>query len=136
MQTVFLDACAIIYWVEARSPWYERFQEALRLLQLQYGTIQLATSDLSRLECLVKPMREQQLDKLVLFEKLFAHPDLFIQTLSPDVIEKALKLRVMHKIKTPDALQAASAIIMDEQAVFMTADSGFNKIDNLNTVII
>lgn len=133
MQSIFLDACAIIYWVEARNPWYQHLQFCLNSLKKEYGDLHLAVSDLSRLECLVKPLRNQQTETVSLYEQFFQHPQLHIQSLTPSVIEEALKLRVEYSIKTPDALQAASALIWRNDCIFLTADNGFKKIAYLNT---
>lgn len=131
MQTVFLDACAVIYWLEARDPWYSRLQDTLRSLREQYSDLQLSVSDLSQLECLVKPLRDQQRETVALYEQFFQHPQSHIQPLTPQVVRQALKLRVSYKIKTPDALQAASALVFDAQAIFLTADHGFEQLPDL-----
>ena len=131
MQTIFLDACIVIYWVESNDPWHSKLQGKLRTLQQQFGAIRLAVSDLSHIECLVKPLCEQDTSAVLLYEKFFAHPELLIQPLSSEVVQRALKLRVEYKLKTPDALQAASALTLDNQCVFLTADKGFSVVTNL-----
>lgn len=136
MQTVFLDACTIIYWVEANDPWYSNFQEKLRVLQQQHGEIRLAVSELSYIECLVKPLRDENTSAVHLYEKFFAHPDLTIQPLSSPVIQRALKLRVDYKLRTPDALQAASALNLDGLSIFLTADKGFSVINGLSVELL
>lgn len=132
VQTVFLDACTVIYWVEARDPWFSTLQSSLSALREQYGELRLAVSDISRLECLVKPLREQQTDLIGVYERFFQHPDLFIQDITPAVMQEALKIRVLHGVKTPDALQVASALTFDSDCIFLTADQRLARIDGLN----
>ena len=136
IHTVFLDACTIIYWVEANDPWYKSLQQTLHDIQQEHRQIRLAISDLSRLECLVKPLREQQVETVALYEKFFTHPQLHIQTLTSSVIQEALKLRVSHPLKTPDTLQAASALVLDPLCTFLTADSDFERISQLNVRLL
>ncbi len=134
--TVFLDACAIIYWVEGCDPWYGIFQQQLKRLQQAHGTVRIAISDLSRLECLVKPLRDKNPDIVSLYETFFHHPDLIIQKLIPSVIEQALKIRVEHGLKTPDAIQAACALEVGQPISFMTADRKFLDVDGLDVALI
>ena len=136
VHTVFLDACAIIYWIEASEPWYGSFQQQLKKLQQTYEDIEIAISDLSRLECLVKPLRENQAEIVKLYEAFFDHPDLTIQTLTPAVIERALKVRVEYKLKTPDCIQAACALHCQQPCSFITADKSFSVIDDLHVVLL
>jgi hypothetical protein len=85
--TLFLDACAIIYWVEAPELSYSKFQLQFKKLQQSHEYIDIAISDLSRLECLVKSMRDKQLEIIKLYETFFKHPGLTFQTVTPTVIE-------------------------------------------------
>lgn len=136
MQTVFLDACTIIYLIEANEPWYSDFQEKLRSLQQQHGEIRLAVSELSYIECLVKPLHDKNTSAVRLYEKFFAHPELLIQPLSSIVVQRALRLRVDYKLKTPDALQAASALVLNKQCIFLTADKGFAIVNDLSVELL
>lgn len=134
--TLFLDACTIIYWVEAAEPWYGKFQKQLKRLQQAHGNIEIAISDLSRLECLVKPLREKRMEIVKLYEDFFNHPDLITQTLTPRVIEQALKIRVEYGLKTPDSIQAACALQIGHPFDFVTADRKFLTLEAMNVVLI
>ena len=134
--TAFLDACAIIYWIEVSEPWYGNFQQQLKKLQQTYEYIEIAISDLSRLECLVKPLRDNQAEIVKLYEAFFDHPDLTIQTLTPAVIDQALKIRVKYGLKTPDCIQAACALESGQPCSFFTAEKDFSVIKDLHVVLI
>ena len=51
-----------------------------------------------------------------------------------DVKEKAIELRKKYKTKLPDAIVAASAIV--NNLPLITADKGFNQIQELNLQLI
>ena len=134
--TVFLDACAIIYWVEAAEPWYGKFQQQLKKLQRTHKYIDIVISDLSRLECLVKPLRDKQPEIVKLYEAFFNHSNLTIQAITPAVIQQALKIRVEYGLKTPDSIQAACAFESGQPFSFLTADKNFSVIKELNVILI
>ena len=56
--TLFLDACVIIYWIEAVDPFYSKLINTLQSIHSQYPQAVFAVSCLSWLECRVKPLRE------------------------------------------------------------------------------
>jgi len=52
--------------------------------------------------------------------------------LSDIIVEKCIEIRRNHKIKTPDAIIAATAIVND--FTILTSDSDFNPIPNLKII--
>ena len=131
--SLFLDACAIIYLIEAKEPFYTKVQKALRLIADKNPDTAIAISRLSILECLVNPLRQQENFIIEQYRSFFARQDLQIVELNPNVIEKALWLRVRYNLRTPDALQAASALTLPpEKLLFLTGDKSFNKVIELD----
>jgi len=55
-----------------------------------------------------------------------------IIALSDSVVEKCIEIRRNHKIKTPDAIIAATAIVYD--FILLTSDSDFDRIPNLKII--
>ena len=55
-----------------------------------------------------------------------------IIALSDSIVEKCIEIRRNCKIKTPDAIIAATAIVND--FVLLTSDSDFNRIPNLKII--
>jgi len=104
---VFWDACAIIYFVEGATPWLDRLIPLLDSLDRQHRGH--AVSELSLLECRVKPLREQDVATLARYERFFSRRDLIHVPMSREVVLEAARIRAVHGLKTPDALQAASA---------------------------
>ncbi len=133
---LFLDACAIIYWVEMTEPHFAQFSKILQLLKKKYHKPNFIASSLSLLECRVKPMRENNEDLLKHYQDFFTMNNLTILNLSFEIIEHATRLRANHQLRTPDALQAASALTFSDKVLFITGDASFKKVPNLEVILI
>jgi predicted nucleic acid-binding protein len=133
---IFLDACAIIYWVEMSEPHYTHFADLLHGLRKKYKRPLFAASHLSLLECRVKPLQERDDNLLNRYQQFFCARDLTLIPLSLDIIEKAAELRAFHRLRTPDALQASSAISIPGDIIFVTGDKIFKKIPTLEVLLI
>ncbi len=134
---LFLDACVIIYLIEAKEPFFSEVQKTLRTIADENPDTSLAISRLSVLECLVHPLRQQEKFTIEYYRSFFARQDLQIIELAPEVVEKALWLRVRYNLRTPDALQAASALELSaEKLIFLTGDKSFTKVIELNARIL
>lgn len=125
MTRIYLDACSIIYLVEAASPFHDAI--VLRLKQHQADVeSRLITSRLSCLECRVRPIRENNQRLLADYDRFFAASRLEIVEISADVVEHATVLRAGYGFKTPDAIHLASAIEAKAE-IFLTGDSTLTR---------
>lgn len=70
----------------------------------------LVFSELTRMECLVQPMRSGDDVVLTAYEKLFGNAAYRMAGFTRQTFELATQLRVQHRLKTPDALHLAAAI--------------------------
>lgn len=132
----FFDACAVIYWVESKNPFYQKLLQGLKSIHDQYPEGSIAISRISVLECRVRPLMEKNKANLDLYEDFFSMDDLKIVELTPEVIDLATDFRVKYLLKTPDALQAASAASLKEETIFITGDTLFKKVHELNLKLI
>ena len=105
MKRLFLDTCVVIYLVERIAPWCDKVVDHLKA----EGPITLCTSDLVRLEALVKPIRDADGALKQRFEATFSHYETL--ELNAEVYTMAAELRARHGWRTPDAIHAATAII-------------------------
>ena len=132
--TLFLDACALIYRFEGNAG----FRLAAKTLLSSFSTgaapAVVAVSRLSVLECRVKPLREGDVALLTRYDAFFAACK--IVELSAAVVDAATTLRVRHTLKTPDALQAASALSLTPDVRFVTGDQVFRKVAGLDVRLI
>ena len=132
----FLDASALIYLVDGEDQWAEATQATLQQLAVEAPDLTLAVSRLSVLECRVAPLRRGDQASLDCFEALFAQPDLLVVELSASVVELATQLRAKHRLRTPDALQAACCLELGPEVVMITGDAGFTRVQALQVCLI
>lgn len=133
--TVFLDACAIIYWIEGVEPWRQRVKDHIRRILGPAGG-PVAVSEISLLECTVKPLQDRNVEMLARFEQFFSQPELISVALDRAVISRAAQVRAVTRLKTPDALQAACALSLETEAVFLTNDRRFDRVPGLTPRIL
>jgi predicted nucleic acid-binding protein len=70
------------------------------------------------------------------FEALFAQPDLLVVELTASVVELATQLRANQGLRTPDALQAACCLQLGLDALMITGDAGFQRVQALQVRLI
>lgn len=109
MSHVYLDASAIIYFVEAESPFHAAAVQSIARFRGDPKSC-LITSHLTRLECRVKPLRDSNEPLLAKYDDFFRRRRLVVADVSTPVLELATDLRVRYRFKTPDAIHLATAI--------------------------
>lgn len=133
--TLFLDACIVIYWIEARDPFHARLMARLRALRQESPDAAFAVSRLSWLECMFKPLRDGDQALADEYRAFFDAGQLRVIELTVPVIERAAALRAEHDLRTPDAIQAASALEIVGDMMFLTNDQRFRKVPSLRMEI-
>jgi predicted nucleic acid-binding protein len=134
MSRIYLDACSIIYLVEAESPFHEVVVR--RLLQHQAEPAsQLMTSRLSSLECRTRPVRENDRKLLAAYDKLFSANRMLIVEITAEIVASATSLRARYGFKTPDAIHLASAI-GEKADVFLTGDSSLSRCTDIAVEVL
>lgn len=128
---MFLDASAIIYLMEGDDSTRTAVRETLAKLRAQEYSPLLGVSALSRLECRVRPLRENDAALLESYDRFFSDPGLIVIALDVDVLDRAAELRAKYGLRTPDALQAASLLATDGLGHFVTGDNDFNAVAGL-----
>ncbi|MEB3294721.1 MAG: PIN domain-containing protein [Synechococcales bacterium] len=129
---VYLDTAPIIYSIE-RNPDY--WQLLIPLWQkLQAGTIQLISSELLLLECLVIPIRTNNTVLINAYEQFLA-TRIILFPVSETILRTATQLRAINNLKTPDAIHAATAL-NNTHTVFLTNDTGLRNVSGLSVTIL
>ena len=113
---IYLDSAILIYWVEGNLS----FVPKITLWLSQPQVIQVV-SELSRLECRVKPLRDRNLIVLQAFDHYFANIVTSVVPLSRAIVNEATRIRAERGFKTPDALHLAAAFVHNCD-VFLTHD--------------
>ena len=133
---LFLDANIIIYRVEAVEPFNQQVLDSVQELVALYPNAGFAVSRLSMMECLVKPLRDQNSADIERYRDFFASTGLQIVEVNSLVLETATLLRARHGLRTPDAIQAASAMSVKGPVMFLTGDRQFRKVPALNVRLV
>jgi len=108
-RSIYLDTSAFIYVVERHPRYFPVCEELFRAIEA--GRTKASTSTLTLLEILVQPYRQKKDDLVLKFYALLTtYPHLAWVPMTLNVADQAAKLRAEHRLKTPDAIQAASAI--------------------------
>jgi len=122
---VYLDTVICIYAVEGAPSFQARARA--RLAAMQAAGDQPAISDLSWLECRVKPIRIADAAALADMEAFLTGSDVVRVPIPTAVYERACRIRAVHNYKLADALHLAAAV-ESGCGLFLTNDhrlSGF-----------
>jgi uncharacterized protein len=106
MLRIYWDTCILIYRIQGIEPWMAGITARLA----ERPNHRLIVSELTRLECRVKPLQEHDGATLAAFDRFFASPRIGYAPLSRTVFDLAAELRAHQRIKTIDALHLAAAI--------------------------
>ncbi len=131
---VFLDTSSFIYFVE-HHPSYSHFCKTL-FDRIEAGKIRATTSTLTLLEVLMQPYRQNNEELVMKFYALLtSYPHLTWVPMTLTVADRAAKLRAEYQLKTPDSIQAASAIASGVTG-FICNDKIFRKVKEFESLII
>jgi predicted nucleic acid-binding protein len=125
---VYLDTVICIYAVEGAPSFQARARA--RLAAMQVAGDQPGLSDLTWLECRVKPIRLGDAVALAAMEAFLTASDVVRVPLTTAAYERACRIRAVHNYKLADALHLAAAV-EDGCGLVLTNDhrlSGFPDI--------
>lgn len=105
---IYFDSVIAIYLLDHTGSFQSR--AAARLVALETAGDRIAVSDLTRLECRVKPLARGDAVKLAGFDAFFTRPGVFKVPLTTAVYERATLLRATYNFKLADSLHLAAAI--------------------------
>jgi predicted nucleic acid-binding protein len=104
---IYCDSVILIYYFDHAGAF--QLRAANRLAALRAAGDQMAVSDLTRLECRVKPMRLGNSISLAQYDHFFLQPDVQSVPLTSAVYDRATVIRALHGFKTMDAIHIAAA---------------------------
>jgi len=127
---LYLDAAPVIYTVQKIVPLASLVDAWLSTP----GVIRIA-SDLTRLECRVKPLRMGDTMLLADFDQFFANDLAEVIALTRTVMDKATEIRAVHGFHTADAIHLAAAVIAGCD-VFLTNDHRLDRFTELTVEVV
>ncbi len=129
---VYVDANAVIYAIERIEP-YRTLLEPL-WQAASAGGLTIITSELTWLETLTKPLRDQDAQLEALVRSFLTAQEVTLLPVTRSIWEHAARLRGLG-LKTPDALHAATALA-HPCALFLTNDPIFRRVSGLPVVVL
>ena len=127
---LYLDTAPVIYTIEQVPPYAAVMDARLSAP----GVVQVA-SDLTRMECRVKPIRDNDVDLLDDYDNYFEKAVTEIVVLSREVMDCATNIRARCGFKTPDAIHLAAAV-MSNCDIFLTNDHRLDRFGDIAIEII
>jgi predicted nucleic acid-binding protein len=131
---IALDTSIFMYQLQAH-PKYVAFTEAV-FTWLEKPKAQGVTSTITMTELLVQPYRsrdQQRADEI--YGLLSTFPNLSWVSPSLEIADSAAQVRAKYALRTPDALQAATALRSLATAL-ITNDSSFRSVAGIQVVIL
>lgn len=129
---VYVDTNPVIYTVEKVEP-YRSFLDPLWTAVL-LGQLTIVSSELTLLETLVKPMRDNDVALEALYRAFLSVKEVRLVPATLLIWEQAARLRGLG-LKTPDALHAATALASG-CALFLTNDAQFQRVPGLPIIVL
>ena len=130
---VYIDTVTLIYSVE-RYPAYWHLLEPMWQAG-QAATFEIVSSELILMEALVGPFKTGNTILQRAYEDVLLGSDMRTVPISQAILREAARVRATTRLKTPDALHAATAMLAGS-VLFVTNDAGFRGVAGLPLVIL
>jgi predicted nucleic acid-binding protein len=131
---IALDTSIFIYHLEANERYLALTDHIFSWIE-RPGSMAV-TSTITMTELLVQPYRcadDQRVDAF--YALLTTYPNLDWISPTLEIADRAARFRALYHLRTPDALQAATAVQVGATA-FITNDLAFERVATVNTVIV
>ena len=131
---IALDTSVFIYQLEANARYLALTDQIFTWIERPGG--KAVTSTITMTELLVQPYRiadHQQADEFYVL--LSTYPNLEWIAPNLEIADRAAKLRALHGLRTPDALQAATAVHAGATGL-VTNDPVFERVKDFETLLL
>ena len=127
-KTIGLDTAPLIYFIEENPDYLETVTPFFEAMDREDFTV--VTSTVTLLEVLVHPLRHNNASLADEYRDILLNSKLLTFEISSTIAEQAAKLRAVHNIRTPDAIQISAALHAGATH-FLTNDIRLPKIQNI-----
>lgn len=129
-----LDSSVFIFEVEQNPKYVKLVHPIFRWLEEPRS--RAVTATVTMLELLVHPYRRSDIDAVNKFYALLStYPGLQWAELTLSIADLGARLRAEHNLKTPDAIQAATAIL-SQATGFISNDRDFSRVEALEVLVL
>ncbi|MGP8245834.1 MAG: type II toxin-antitoxin system VapC family toxin [Bryobacteraceae bacterium] len=132
--TVGVDTGPLIYYIEEEPAFLTRIK--LFFEAAERGEFRIVTSFVTLIEVLIHPLREGRPELADEYRDILLHSAaLTAVPLDEGVAESAAQLRARHNLRTPDAIQLATAI-SSGASWFLTNDAGLADLPEISVLLL
>jgi predicted nucleic acid-binding protein len=132
--TVALDTGPLIYFIEEHPAYSHKLRPFFEAAER--GEFRIVTSFITLLEVLVQPLRQDKVTLAEEYRKILSQsPGLTTVPLDEGIAEAAATLRARHNLRTPDAIQLATAA-MAGASWFLTNDADLARVPGIRMLVL
>ena len=131
-----LDTSPFIYYIEENEKYIDLVDGIFEAVRSDETELQAVTSMVTLIEVLVKPIadgKEHLANRYRAF--LLGSKGLSTFPLTELIAEQAATLRAKYRIRTPDSIQIATAIVVDAQK-FVCNDNSLKKVTEIEIIML
>jgi predicted nucleic acid-binding protein len=134
VEHLFFDTMPFIYYVEESADYLSLVEPFFEWMNS--GRFSGYTSVLTLTEVLAQPIKKANSGIQAAYSDLLFHSkNLTLIDIGDYIAEDAARLRAMYDLKTPDALQIASALATECQA-FLTNDKQLRRVTEIRVLVL
>lgn len=130
---VGLDTAPLIYFIEQNPTYLEMMRLFFRTLN--QGDFMVVTSVVTIPEVLVYPLRQGNTTLAQQYRDILFNSQVTTIEVVPNIAETAAQLRADYNLKTPDAIQMATAI-NEGASFFLTNDGRLPSLPGLSVLVL
>jgi len=132
--TVGLDTGPLIYYIEEHPTFLAKIRPFFEAAER--NEFRIVTSFVTLIEVLVHPLREGRPELAEEYRNILLQaPALTTIPLDEGIAEEAATLRARHNLRTPDAIQLATAI-RSGASWFLTNDAGLADVSEISVLVL
>lgn len=129
-----MDTSPFIYFIEGNVNYFSRAEAIIQ--RCRQRSLMGVTSILTLTETLVHPLRSGDAVQAADYQNLLiGSANIASRFINEFIALRAAELRAQYRMKTPDAIQLATAILADCDA-FLTNDRGFERVTEIPVLIL
>lgn len=132
VQLLAIDSAPLIYFIERHPQFGPPMSEVGT--RLDSGTLRAVAATLALTEVLTQPLRLNRADVAAAYRRILErHPGVRLVDLDPAIAVRSAELRARYGLKTPDAVQLATAMVAGCDA-FLTNDSDLSRVSEIRVI--
>ncbi len=129
-----MDTAPLIYFIEGNSQYQEKLNQVFD--SNDKGDFAFITSSITLLEVLVKPLKEKQPKLVERYINILTNArGIEIFEVTNAISIKAAELRAKYNLRTPDAIQLATAIEFNAD-YFLTNDFKLKLVSEVKSIVL